>query len=637
MKLATTIAQGICVAGLGVAIAVVDRAPDTGKRAAEQANVLVRFDEKEVNRITVERNGDETVLQVRGGLWFLTGPVTDRADRTLVEGLLDQLNHLAVIDSIPESEWKNDQRWDIEQLGLDEENAIRLTVAGKTEREIVLGGPAPREDSLYALVPGGREQAIRVVEGNPRRFLENAVEALRDRRLVAAPPNRIVELSIRDGENEVALGRRVTPPLRDWSVARPIQAWADEEKMDDLLATLAGLRIEDVIAAAGEEAPVPDPLPDNAVVVRLRVVGVEEPVTLYLRELPKDPDHFGPPVLEARISDRPFTYRVRSSVLDTLVADAAAWRDRGLARIPIQFLRSITIESRSSDPLVHLRAVPEAQGTRWSVRVNDQLEPAHLPAVTRLVEGVNGTAILDFVSESGEGLAAFGLAPPSRRVTFEIEYPGVTDERGNPGEPQRVLQQLNLGWKAGDEQRLFASFEGEPSVYELDPSFVGLFATHPIKWRSLQVLSLNAYHVESIVREKKIPERETLSLTYDYTRDEWEAERGGVDIRPILDVALARSLRDRLASLVAADWYLSLATAYEALENEASSITIGVNELDRATGESSRVDYRLAFAKATEYLYFGKLDSSPDVFLIDVETYKNLMRPVTAAAGVAAP
>jgi len=62
-----------------------------------------------------------------------------------------------------------------------------------------------------------------------------------------------------------------------------------------------------------------------------------------------------------------------------------------------------------------------------------------------------------------------------------------------------------------------------------------------------------------------------------------------------------------------------------------------VNELDRATGESSRVDYRLAFAKATEYLYFGKLDSSPDVFLIDVETYKNLMRPVTAAAGVAAP
>ena len=75
-----------------------------------------------------------------------------------------------------------------------------------------------------------------------------------------------------------------------------------------------------------------------------------------------------------------------------------------------------------------------------------------------------------------------------------------------------VSERHLIGWIEGDQQRLYANFDGEEHIYELDPSFFGSIPTHPIKWRSLTMLTINPFHLRSITREHA---GENLTLQYN--------------------------------------------------------------------------------------------------------------------------
>jgi len=624
---------GVVAIVLAAVIHFVDREPVSGPEAAEAANVLVRFDPGKIERVVVERGNRETVLTKREGLWFFEQPAQDRVDGEAIEALLDELNHLSIVDTIGGGGKDPDPA----EMGVEGEGAIEVTITGADdsfEETVVVGAEAPRSDSIFARRRGGK---TRVVDGNPREWLEQPLRALRDAQLVSAPVERITQLGVRRSSGEVSLRRRVTPPQRDWAIVEPLETWASPEKLEQLLADLSALRIEDVLDEDAPGKAIPDPLPEKAAVVQIGVHGFEQPLTLYLEQAQAPPAEGAAAMLEARVSDRPARYQVRSDILEQLPHSANDVRDRTLARIPQQYVNRIFIQSRI-DPLVYLESAPADKGKRWDVRINDELVPANNDQVSSLITGMNEAAIQDFASDSGEDLARFGLEPPARKITLQLQFRGKPGPDGSPGQVREVERVLRLGWKEGDEKRLFANFEGEPYVYEVDLSFATLIPTHPIKWRSLNVLTFNPVRLVSITREVK--EQGKLKLGYDYKRDEWEATRNGVDVTQSLDVGAARRLRDRLGSLTATGWYLSLARAYEALEKPTAEFTIVTKQLDPARGDVQEQTYRLKLAPAAADLYFGQLKStsdfgpsrgSPDVFILDHETYRNLIRPVTSS------
>ena len=90
----------------------------------------------------------------------------------------------------------------------------------------------------------------------------------------------------------------------------------------------------------------------------------------------------------------------------------------------------------------------------WNVKINNKLVPANFAEVAALVEGVNSAAIRDFASDTGDDIASFGLAPPMKRVTFKLKFPGAPLDDGSPGQVQEVDRVLNLGWKKGDSVSL---------------------------------------------------------------------------------------------------------------------------------------------------------------------------------------
>ena len=95
---------------------------------------------------------------------------------------------------------------------------------------------------------------------------------------------------------------------------------------------------------------------------------------------------------------------------------------------------------------------------------------------------------------------------------------------------------------------------------------------------------------------------------------------------------------ERLGDLKATGWYLSLGVAYEALQKPAAEFSVVTSELDPAIGEAADKVYKIRFARSgivvppsSEPLYFGQIEGSPDVFFIDHETFRNLIRPVTTS------
>ena len=629
MRITTTAILGMTVIALAIMIHFVDRKPETGKRAASLANVLVRFDAGAVERIVIEKGTSKTVLTNRDGFWFFVEPELDRADASIVLALLDKVNHLNIVDTIAGDE----AGLSPEQLGVNGGEAIKVTFTGAEAQgggkaiheTVIFGAAAPRTDSIYVRREGD-EGGTYVVDGNPRAWLESPLEALRDRHILGAPVEAVVQLVIRQSKGEMSLQRRIVPPKQDWAIAEPLKTWANREVLDKLLTDVGALRIEEVVKGGDPGEAIPNPLPDGAAVLQMQVYGVEKPITVYLKQIEAKEGEL--PLVEIRVSDRPVVYRMRSDILTQLPKSANDVRDRTLARIPMEYLDTITIQSRI-DPLVYLKADRSADNTPWEVRMGNKLVPANFGAVATLVNAMNEAAIQNFTSDSAKDLAEYGLNPPARRVIFNLAFPGQPLPDGSPGQVQKMSRILNLGSKEGDEARLFANFDGEPYVYELDPTFANFIPTHPIKWRSLSVLTFNPMHLKSITRE--LPEKESLKLDYDYRRDQWQASRSGVDVSPSLDVASARRLRDRLGSLTASGWYLSLGPAYEALQTPSAQFNIVTTELDPARGDAVEVTYLVKFAPSTTNLYFGQVEGSPDVFFLEYEAYRDLIRPVTTA------
>lgn len=629
MRITTTAILGLTVIVLAIVTVVQERQPDSGRKAAALANVLVRLDPESVDRIEIEKGTSKTVLVRREGSWFFSEPEEDRVDAGLVLGLLDRINHLNVVDTIASGEGDLSP----EEVGVSGDSAIKVTISGLKNGEgkkgasekVIFGLEAPRAESVYAHREGG-EGGILVVDGNLRPWLERPLESLRDRRILGVPLEAVVQVVIRQASGEMSLQRRITPPQQDWALVEPLKTWANREVLDRLLTGIGALRIEEVVVDAKADEAIPNPLPEKSVVLQMQVHGIEKPVTAYLKEIPVGEGET--PLVEARVSDRPAVYRLRSDILTKLPRTANDLRDRVLARIPLEYMDTITVQSRV-DPLVFLKADRTSETPFWEVKLNNKLVPANFAEVSSLVGAVNEAAILNFVSDTAENLAEFGLNPPARRVGFKLVFPGQPLPDGSPGQVQELTRVLNLGWKEGEENRLYANFEGEPYVYELDPTFINFIPTHPIKWRSLNVLSFNPINLQSITRD--LPERENLKLVYNYRLDEWKAWRSGDDVSLTLDDAAARKLRDRLGSLTASGWYLSLGPAYEALQNPSARFNIVTSELDPAINEAKEVTYMVKFAPSAANLYFGQIEGSPDVFFLDRDAYMDLIRPVTTA------
>jgi len=67
------------------------------------------------------------------------------------------------------------------------------------------------------------------------------------------------------------------------------------------------------------------------------------------------------------------------------------------------------------------------------------------------------------------------------------------------------------------------------------------------------------------------------------------------------------------------------------------TIKIVIEEIDRALQEPTNASHTLKFAPASTGFYYGSLDNSPDVFIIDRGTYRDLVQPIIETTTILRP
>ncbi len=627
------------------------RVYESGQKSAtgeQEGNVLTRFPAKEIGEIRIASKQGEVVIVKHDKLWFFKQPHTDRADRSAVMALLDSLSHLSIRDSLSAKDLAQDPQLSDQELGFTDENSIRVTLVSDTggEQALVLGKATPLANTVYVRLDGNNGVGTTyVVDGNPEKYLEQPADSLRDQTLVYAPPNVIHGLTVRTADETIALERSITEEDKGWMMTAPLATRANENLVEKIIAQLSALRVEQVLDAKTTPNATPNPLPEEgAVVFELQLLGQDEALSVSLspsqnNEPSSDGENDAPP-LDARVSDRPSSFSVHSSILAELPASANAFRDPHLAHIPIQMLHSIIIQTRDN-PNVVLTAMPPADDQiTWKSNRNGKREPANLSKIIRLMEAVNEEPILGFVADAKADPANHGLDHPFTAITFTIFQPEARDPASTSPDdgssvPEKIQRTLRLGMIGEDSKRLFGSFDDEPYIYQLPPSFRNRVSPYPIKWKSPKVLNFSLISLREIKRD--IEKQAALQLDYDYTRDRWTANKGGEDVSDLVDRRIALKLASTLGSLTAQDWITTSQLAYQALEDPALVFTIVIDEIDPAVNQARQTKHRLKFAPARAGFYYGSLDDSPDVFLIDRDTYRELVRPLTTMPGTLRP
>ncbi len=634
MRITTTaVLAGVALVLSGV-IRWVDRAP--AKPVGETGSMLARFTPKEIDEITVKSSsGTVRLTKSTSGYWFFTEPVKDRVDPSAVAGLLDQLNHLAVLDQIERDEIGGTDQISAADMGLDAAGLIRVEIANSDpltdpdaeefSTALLIGKEAPLSNAVYARLPDSDDnpdQGVAVVDGNPRKYLVDPVSSLRDKRLLGITPDRLVMVRVKTARGDIEVQRKITPPTYPWVLLKPTETRANEEVLDQLVAGVGAIRVIDVIEE-GDAGKIPNPIPDDSLGFELGFFGVEKAVNLFLKP------HYdggkavvsddGQPVLEAIISDRPARFLVTSDLLDKLPQDAAEFRNLHLTKIDPLLQQRIIIRSRTQ-PEIDLRSTPTAQGLQWSVMVNGVLQSANQGTIAGMIQAINDTKVVSYVSDSQARLPEFGLDRPATQVTFQAYA-----REGQ--KPEDTLTVLQLGRKADDEARLFANIIGKPYIYEVPADLQIAVPTHISNWKSLKLLSFNEFTLEEIKRIR--PGEPTLLMNFDRKFGKWTVKEDGEDVTKLLNESAATTMRSRLGSLSATKWAVSLGGPYQALETPSTTFVIKVREFDPAIGEEGLVEHTLEFAPSnSEASYYGRLDKSNDVFHLDSKTYTELIRPM---------
>lgn len=659
MRSATTSILLAIAIGLGAWIYLGESRQDIDQ-VNQDKKVLAHFQPESVKEIYIDSGGIKSVMKKHGELWFFEKPLADRADQSTAASVLDLLGHLTIRDKISAEEVEGDTSLSDQQLGFTEEDQIRVTLISspddkeknstKTTKQTVLvfGGVAPMQNTIFARLEDETKKtdAVFIVDGNPKKYLEDPTAALRDQTLLFAPVNRIAGLTVRTAQNTIKMERKVTSPATGWTMISPLPARANSELIETIIAQLSSLRVEDLLDTSTASGANPNPVPEDGVVFELQLLGMEKPISVFLS--PATPpasattDEKAAPLLEARVSDRPATFLVRSPLLAQLPFSPNAFRDPHLARIPLQLLHSIVIQTRDN-PDVILTAMPPADGhINWKSDRNGKREAANLTKIIDLVNAVNEEKIIDFIDDPKADLAIYGLDHPFTAITFNVFQavpmaPGTDPKSSATQKPKMIQRTLKLGFSKDDANHLFANFVGEPYIYQISPVFRNHVSPHPLKWKALKVLSFSTISLQHIEISKK--GQAPLLLDYDYTRDTWEVHNDDTTKPKAIDHRIAEKVKSTLGSLTARDWITTSQLAYKALATPSLSFKIVIEEIDPALQEPRLVTHTLKFAPTSSPgIYYGSLDSSPDVFIIGREIYRDLSHnPLIATPEVPLP
>lgn len=218
----------------------------------------------EISKIELDKKDASIVLKKKGEGWEIA-PQGYAADAEKVKGLLGTLDDLTLTALISES--KDYSRYDLDQ---DKKIRVRAWAGDKLLRDFDVGKPAPTYRHTFVKLAG--DDRVYHARENFKSKFDQTVSDLRDKTVLSFDRGDIKEISLKKGEEALALtrkeiaeaakknqeGKDTPPPKKEtvWENAEGARAKTTE--VTDVLSELSKLRCEKYMA--GEKADLKDPI-----------------------------------------------------------------------------------------------------------------------------------------------------------------------------------------------------------------------------------------------------------------------------------------------------------------------------------------------------------------------------------------
>jgi hypothetical protein len=577
-----------------------------GGAAANAAQMLVKENLGTADSLTLTLPERELHFTRKAALWQLGSPVHDVVDPDRMATLLATLAEAEILEEV-DAKKMSAAAWKLS--GLEQPEIHLMVRAGPVALfDYWIGRPGAVQGTTYISQSrqDGTEPRRYLIRGELLSILTQSPETWRDGVLVNAPPGTVSKLVIKSEGTQIEISR--DKPKAPWQITKPMRTKAKGPRVDALLKAVASLKITAIEPEAASTGLAAE---GAQLQISLHSAQLGEAVQLSLS--PADPKE--PAKLRATASHRHGTFSVTGESTDLLWAGVNDLRDDRLLEVDTEKVQQVEIRGGIAGD-VSLRR----EGDLWMVHLGSRWQDANTKRVDRMFEELKETSVLEFVTDSATSLESYGLVKPFLTLRWG-EQPteaGTAPTATTPFTTSPLIglsSELQIGLAEGG--KVYARFEDKPFVYRVPAAVLDAFPRDNVRWKSLSPLRFSPFSLRSI--SLAMGAQPPVQLEYDPNSANWRCNRAGQDLTAMVERSKADALASKLGSLLVNDWLQNRSDGAKALQSPAISVSIGL--LQEAGNLSSPVQqHQLLFAPTQDMsssaFFYGRLDSSPDVFLI---------------------
>lgn len=404
-----------------------------GKKSDDQAKRLFRAGEKEIERISIRRDGEQIVLKRDADAWRMIEPVQAKTDATEIASLL------AAITSATSERTINEEPKSLSEYGLDRP-IIQFGIVLKGDRpspNLLIGDKNPSGFSVYAKREDG--SSVFLVADSLRTRLSRTPTDLRDKTLLVLEPDKVSTLKLSGKGQSISL--RSAGGDR-WEMLQPVKAKADASAVRDLLWKIRNARIKEFLVP-GDAARRRYGLDSPDLVVGLREEDVSKQLILKKASDPK----VG---LYALAEPGQGVVIIDGRLLTDLSKSPFDLSDRSLLRFETTEVRAIQLR-RGGQSLALAK-----EGDVWKLAAPASGD-AQAGKVYDLLYALKELRYHAIIEQDGSHLARYGLRSPQA----EVELTMADGSR---------LPALLFG--KAERDRVYAKIATAPPVYAIDAKFL---------------------------------------------------------------------------------------------------------------------------------------------------------------------
>ena len=571
------------------------------------------FKAADVHRIYLAGNGTnaEFVRDAHG--WQMVRPWQDRMDPRAAASIIGFTLGTRVADIIPK------EKIDSQQAGF-RDGTIAVRIEGEDGRPLCkysLGrrtawlenDPESGESNPTVFIrplDKSRKDYVYACTGDIHPAFKDGFRYLRDHQPFLFAPQALQRIRLKGPEGELLLGRE--EPTSPWRIVKPLDLATDVPAVKRLiegLFNLRALKVSDRSAVTLPAAAAGTSTGSRQIAIQMFGSSQETVLDILQPETPEARTAL------ATVSDRPDAVFELPLKADPEVVSLAQLpfsvnelRSATLTNVNPASLRTITL-APSTGPAVVLE---RDKGEPWKIRQGDRLEPANEKRLYELLKAATDTKATRFVTDAAVDFSPWGLDRPALTLGFRA-FDG---------------QNLELLFGLGRDGTLYSARKRASTVRLLNRDFLPKIATRAYQWRDARLWSVSRTDLVAI--ERRIRTRPPLLLRYEFLDESWKAEQAGQDVTSELDPDRANFLLGAVENLQVDRWLGSDdEEANAALLDPAMTLAVAMKQVDGDGNFTGLARRELRVAPSPDVrVFFGRVDSDPNPFLLDRETVLKL-------------